>query len=666
MTLESLEFELPRRPVLFKSTTEMPDQSLLGYTGDPNSAVNGNTPGETLLQNSPAGTSFQDRTAVPYIIWDKLEDGIGGVWLERGTGSGSGSGETNVLTINEVAHTKVIGDWVTGDGSISNTTTTQLAETIGVVYAIDTDSYDIITGGHWTIGGLVGALGELLYLSDTGDLSVVPDTNNHKELGVRTNTGMLIERQMTISEGQAADDFFVKVSPTDTSTGYLQDKLQAGTGIEILQQNPSGIESLLINGTATPVIHGDGPPNAGTPHDSNPQLYIDRTTHPDGYIIWAWIDEDPDLVWKPISSTWKVKSILDIVTFTDDLIWDINDTMTDMVGLSDLVAMLLSRGIDENLTVSDVFEIVLGKTYEENLTVSDVVEIVVSLGAIQDNLTITDDLTIDYSKTILDSVTCIDGVDTSTGSGNLSTVNILDNIDFTLGKTFTDIATTSDEINTHATKVFSDSVVTSDLMTAVITRGLFDTVTVSDLFSAGSSRPVIDTFTVSDQINTNPEKITQDSITMSDAVDAGTGSGNSDSVTLVDLLSFGFGKTFTDSVVVTDQLELELTKPLVDSLTISDSISRESGKEVSSIVTVTDLINGVPTKNILDTVTSTDIIDTTSGGQNSDTVGAIDSVAVLVSKTFTESLTLSENIIIALNQGGALNSTQLNTKPLNG
>ena len=49
MSLESLEFELPRRVILFHRDTEMPDQSLLGYTGDPNNAVEGNTPGETLL-----------------------------------------------------------------------------------------------------------------------------------------------------------------------------------------------------------------------------------------------------------------------------------------------------------------------------------------------------------------------------------------------------------------------------------------------------------------------------------------------------------------------------------------------------------------------------------------------------------------------------------------
>jgi len=89
MTLESLEFEVPRRTVMFHANTEMPDQSLLGYTGDPNNAVNGSTPGETLLQNAPSGAAFLDRAGAPFDVWDKVVDGVGGTWVLRGSAGGT-------------------------------------------------------------------------------------------------------------------------------------------------------------------------------------------------------------------------------------------------------------------------------------------------------------------------------------------------------------------------------------------------------------------------------------------------------------------------------------------------------------------------------------------------------------------------------------------------
>ncbi len=49
-TLDSLQFEMERRVILFKPTTTMPDLSSLGYNADPNLIVfPPATPGEELL-----------------------------------------------------------------------------------------------------------------------------------------------------------------------------------------------------------------------------------------------------------------------------------------------------------------------------------------------------------------------------------------------------------------------------------------------------------------------------------------------------------------------------------------------------------------------------------------------------------------------------------------
>ena len=57
-TLESLQFEMERRVILFKPTTTMPDLSQLGYNADPNLIVSPSTAGEQLIYFSPNNTRY--------------------------------------------------------------------------------------------------------------------------------------------------------------------------------------------------------------------------------------------------------------------------------------------------------------------------------------------------------------------------------------------------------------------------------------------------------------------------------------------------------------------------------------------------------------------------------------------------------------------------------
>lgn len=54
----SLQFEMERRSILFTANTTMPDNSLLGFEGNPNSIVSPSTAGQTLIYNSPRGTNY--------------------------------------------------------------------------------------------------------------------------------------------------------------------------------------------------------------------------------------------------------------------------------------------------------------------------------------------------------------------------------------------------------------------------------------------------------------------------------------------------------------------------------------------------------------------------------------------------------------------------------
>lgn len=75
-------FEIERRNIMFKPTTTMPEGSALGYNGDPNLVINGNTDGETLLYNSPIATMYAQSDG---IIWYKQQ--LPNVWLQIRSGS---------------------------------------------------------------------------------------------------------------------------------------------------------------------------------------------------------------------------------------------------------------------------------------------------------------------------------------------------------------------------------------------------------------------------------------------------------------------------------------------------------------------------------------------------------------------------------------------------
>jgi len=89
-TTTELSFEVERRIILFHRDTTMPDDTQLGYTGDPNSASNGATAGQTLLYNSPSGAKYLDKSTDPYERWAKVQDTAGGTWVSEGSSTSTG------------------------------------------------------------------------------------------------------------------------------------------------------------------------------------------------------------------------------------------------------------------------------------------------------------------------------------------------------------------------------------------------------------------------------------------------------------------------------------------------------------------------------------------------------------------------------------------------
>src|SRR6056297_1270111 len=95
--IDNLQFEIERRAIQLKYNTNMPDDTTLGYDGDPNAVVNGNTSGETLIYNVALGATFFQSDGT----W-RQKKALPNTWEEIG-GTGSTTGQI-------VSHTIAPGD----------------------------------------------------------------------------------------------------------------------------------------------------------------------------------------------------------------------------------------------------------------------------------------------------------------------------------------------------------------------------------------------------------------------------------------------------------------------------------------------------------------------------------------------------------------------------
>ena len=88
-TLNSLQFEMERRVILFKPTTTMPDLSQLGYNADPNLIVTPSTAGEELIYYSPNNTRYVNYDASGNTVQEWYKHSQPNGWRELGSGGGS-------------------------------------------------------------------------------------------------------------------------------------------------------------------------------------------------------------------------------------------------------------------------------------------------------------------------------------------------------------------------------------------------------------------------------------------------------------------------------------------------------------------------------------------------------------------------------------------------
>ena len=171
-------------------------------------------------------------------------------WVQ---GGGGGGGASSTILVNKPSHGLVVGDWVTGAFEKGNGTDYTFSEVVGMVSIVtDPDNFVLVTAGE-VIGTFAGVAGDTIYLSNTGETST---SSGYilKELGNRTPTGMIIDIKISYLSSDAL--LPVAVSNTDTTNGYLREKLKAGDYITLSTAiDPLVGQQLVITGNDSGVIH---------------------------------------------------------------------------------------------------------------------------------------------------------------------------------------------------------------------------------------------------------------------------------------------------------------------------------------------------------------------------------------------------------------------------
>lgn len=131
-TTESNSFEIERRVVLFKSTTTLPDGSSLGYNGNPNNVINGNTDGETLIYNCPRNTRYSEDDGVE---WTKKE--VPNSWIRLSS--------MTLLDLDDTPGDYAEGEYLRSTSSGTEWTTISGA---GTIVHTELSNLDYASSGH--------------------------------------------------------------------------------------------------------------------------------------------------------------------------------------------------------------------------------------------------------------------------------------------------------------------------------------------------------------------------------------------------------------------------------------------------------------------------------------------------------------------------------------
>lgn len=249
-TTDSLDFEMQRRVILYKSGTVMPDGSLLGFDGDPNNAGSTDA-GERLIFNSAVGTLYVNDNGIMYRKTD-----TNNTWEAIGSGSGGSGGGSSYTDSDVDSHLNITG--------ASN----------GEVLSWDGSDYTWVTQASGSNGGGSGGASistndTSVTTSDTGSDGEITFTTDGTDRWAITSNGHLLPSTNSSFDIGSAEQKVRHLFLSDNSLKFVDSSnteysLSVSDGTLMFQNSPVGSSGGASSGGAS---------NSSAPHQLSVSSY---------------------------------------------------------------------------------------------------------------------------------------------------------------------------------------------------------------------------------------------------------------------------------------------------------------------------------------------------------------------------------------------------------
>ena len=192
-----------------------------------------------------------------------------------------------------------------------------------------------------------------------------------------------------------------------------------------------------------------------------------------------------------------------------------------------------------------------------------------------DNMSMTDDITIHVSKAFNDTMSLPDDTTIHLSKAFNDTMSMPDDITTDVTKAFNDTMSMPDDTTIHHSKAFNDTMSLPDNATAtkmkLVTKD--DPMSMTDDITTHITKAFNDTMSLPDDITTDITKVFNDTMSLPDSVVVRKVKVENDEMSMTDDIVTHITKAFNDTMSLPDDITTDVTKFFNDTMSLPDSMN---------------------------------------------------------------------------------------------
>jgi hypothetical protein len=341
-------------------------------------------------------------------------------------------------------------------------------------------------------------------------------------------------------------------------------------------------------------------------------------------------------------------------------------SMSDSLSLSAVSSSATARPLSVALSLIDTISIRSTRNLSESVTIATE-EILQDLQpSVYNNLSISDSISIETSRTLFDSLSVTLSVIPTTNRLLSDSISLTDAPFRKVSRPLFDTILTADFVAPRTTRVLSDTMGLTDVVSKSVSSSTSDPVAITDAISARTSRTLGDAISLTEtvsRVTLSARGISEDiaissaliprlsslftePLTLTDSISSRTLRSISDSIAAEDAISKSTRGTVADSLSLSDAALVRVSRSIFDSMTIGTNVLQEGRRPTDTIIALDDTISTTVTRSLVDTVSIEDATAKETAGLKSvfDNIGIADSLTSLTSHLLVDSIPISDTI----------------------